>query len=148
MKAVIQRVTRASVEVAGEVVGAIDAGLLVLLGVAGGDSDDDIASLARKIPGLRIFDDPQGRMNLSLIDTGGAVLVVSQFTLCADTTKGRRPAYTSAMRPEMAAPMVDIFVEALAAQNLTVARGVFGAHMSVSLVNDGPVTIVLDTRER
>ena len=146
MKAVLQRVSAAAVHVEAQCVGAIDEGLLVLLGIAEGDRDGDILALSKKIVGLRIFDDDRGRMNLSLADTGGAILLVSQFTLCADTRKGRRPAYTSAMHPDQAAPMVSRFAKALEALGVPVAQGIFGANMQVSLTNDGPVTIVLDTK--
>jgi len=147
MRAVLQRVSSASVKVGQEVRGSIEAGLLVLLGVEEGDQDADVRAMAAKIPVLRIFDDDEGRMNRSLQDVGGAILLVSQFTLLADTKKGRRPSYTRAMRPEIAAPMVRRFAERLGEQGLTVQQGVFGAHMQVALVNDGPVTLVLDTRE-
>jgi D-tyrosyl-tRNA(Tyr) deacylase len=146
MRAVLQRVERASVAVGGEVKGAIRAGLLVLLGAEEGDGDADVRALAAKIPVLRIFDDQEGRMNRSLLDVGGAVLLVSQFTLLADTRGGRRPAYVRAMRPALAEAMVAEVGRQLRAQHVQVAEGVFGAHMQVDLVNDGPVTIVLDTR--
>jgi D-aminoacyl-tRNA deacylase len=148
MKAVLQRVSQASVSVEEKIVGEIGQGLLILLGVIQGDTDADISSLARKIPTLRIFDDDQGRMNRSLLDIEGRILLVSQFTLAADTSKGRRPAYTAAMHPDMAEPMVARVAAALRAAGPRVAEGVFGAHMSVSLVNDGPVTILLDSREK
>jgi D-aminoacyl-tRNA deacylase len=147
MKAVLQRVTSSSVRVDGETVGAIEGGLMVLLGVADGDTEQDITALSKKIVGLRIFDDASGKMNLSLADTGGELLLVSQFTLCADTRKGRRPAYTKAMHPDAAAPMVTRFADAVRALGVHVAEGIFGANMQVSLCNDGPVTIVLDTAD-
>ena len=147
MRAVLQRVTEASVEVDGRVVGRVGRGFLILLGVAEGDTDADLDQLAARVPVLRVFDDAEGKLNLSLQDVGGGALVVSQFTLLADTRKGRRPSYTGAMRPDVAAPMVDAFAARLRAQGLPVEQGVFGAHMKVSLVNDGPVTLVLDTRQ-
>jgi len=147
MRAVLQRVREASVAVDGREVGRIGRGFLVLLGIAEGDTDADLEALTGKIPLLRVFDDADGKLNLSLVDVAGAILVVSQFTLLADTKKGRRPSYTRAMRPEIAAPMVRRFAERLGEQGLTVQQGVFGAHMQVALVNDGPVTLVLDTRE-
>jgi D-tyrosyl-tRNA(Tyr) deacylase len=146
MRAVLQRVSEASVTVGGREVARIGRGLLVLLGVAEGDTPADLEVLAARVPVLRVFDDADGKLNLSLVDVGGQVLVVSQFTLLADTTKGRRPSYTRAMRPETAAPMVDAFVALLRALGLEARQGVFGAHMQVALVNDGPVTLVLDTR--
>jgi len=147
MRAVVQRVSEAAVRVEGQCVGRVGRGLLVLLGLAEGDTDADLELLAGKLPVLRVFDDAEGKLNLSLVDVGGGVLVVSQFTLLADTKKGRRPSYTRAMRPEAAAPMVDAFAARLRAQGLHVEQGRFGAHMEVSLVNDGPVTLVLDTRQ-
>ncbi|WP_322822942.1 D-aminoacyl-tRNA deacylase [Chloroflexus sp.] len=147
MRAVIQRVREASVTVAGEAVGAIGNGLLILLGVCHTDTAEDVELLAEKIAQLRIFSDHEGKFNLSLLDVGGAVLVVSQFTLYADTRKGRRPSFTAAARPEMAAPLVDAFVAALRARHIPVATGVFGAMMQVALINDGPVTLVIDSTE-
>ncbi len=144
MKAVLQRVREASVRVSGEEVGAIGPGLLVLLGVAEGDTERELRALVTKIIGLRIFDDASGRMNLSVQDAKGAVLLVSQFTLCADTRKGRRPAYTRAMHPDGAAPMIATFAEAVAAHGVPVSQGVFGADMKVALINDGPVTFLLE----
>ncbi len=145
MRAVLQRVSSASVRVGGAVTGAIGPGLLVLLGAGQGDTEAEARLLARKTAELRIFNDAAGKFNLSLLDTGGAALVVSQFTLYAGTRKGRRPSFTDAAPPDLASALVDRFVEALRELNVSVASGVFGAHMEVSLVNDGPVTIVLDT---
>jgi len=145
MRAVIQRVSTASVTVDNQVVGKIGRGLLVLLGIGAGDVEDDIALLAAKIANMRIFPDQQGRFDRSILDINGEVLVVSQFTLYADTRRGRRPSFSDAAPPEIAAPRVDRFIEALRARGLLVASGVFGAHMDVDLQNDGPVTIVLDT---
>jgi len=144
MRAVVQRVSEASVSVDGEVVGSCGRGLAVLLGVA---VDDDAAvaeRLAGKIARLRVFENEDGRLNLSLLDLGGEALAVSQFTLIAETAKGNRPSFTGAARPEAAEPLYEGFCEALEREGVRVARGVFGARMEVSLVNDGPVTIVLD----
>ena len=145
MRALLQRVSEASVTVDGEVTGAIGPGLLALVGIAPGDTPDEVARLVRKIANLRIFDDAAGIMNRSVVDTGGEVLAVSQFTLYASTDKGNRPSYTGAARPEVAQPFFDAFVVALAATlGKPVPTGVFGAHMAVRLVNDGPVTIWLE----
>ena len=145
MKAVVQRVSRASVVVAGDEVGAIDAGLLVLLGVAKGDTGEQAAWMAKKIVSLRIFEDEEGRMNRSVAETGGSVLAVSQFTLLGDARKGRRPSFVAAAPPEEARALYEDLVAEVAAQGVRVATGVFQAHMEVSLVNDGPVTLILDT---
>ena len=147
MRALIQRVTEASVTVGGESVGAIGRGFLVLLGVTHADGEGEAAALARKVAGLRVFEDAAGKLNLALGDVGGAVLAVSQFTLYADTRKGRRPSFSHAARPEQAAALYARFCDLLAAEGVPVARGVFQAHMAVALVNDGPVTIWLDTAE-
>ncbi len=147
MKALIQRVSRASVEVEGEVVGAIGAGSLILLGVAEGDGIDEARRLACKAAELRIFEDADGQFNLSLLDSGGEALVISQFTLLADTRRGRRPSFTDAAAPEVAEALVLEFEESLRAAGMHVASGRFGAHMKVELVNDGPVTILLDTSD-
>ncbi len=141
----MQRVAEASVSVAGDVRGAIGPGLLVLLGVAPGDGPAQIDWLARKLVGLRIFADDEGRMNRSVADIGGGVLVVSQFTLYGDCRKGRRPSFVGAARPEHAEPTYEAFCEAVAGQGVPVQRGVFGGDMAVQLVNDGPVTLVIDT---
>ena len=148
MRAVLQRVTRASVTVDGEVVGRIGPGLLALVGARTGDTPDDAAWLADRIAGLRIFNDEAGKMNLSVRDTGGAVLVVSQFTLYADTSRGRRPSFVDAAAPEVASPLVDSVVDGLRTAGLHVETGVFGAMMDVELLNGGPVTIVLDSADR
>jgi D-tyrosyl-tRNA(Tyr) deacylase len=147
LKAVVQRVTRASVEVDGKTVGAIGRGLVVLLGVAQGDGVDDARRLAQKTAEMRIFEDAEGRFNLSLLDAGGQALVVSQFTLLADTRRGRRPSFVDAAPPEVAESLVREFEEALRGLGVTVASGRFRAHMQVELVNDGPVTIILDTAD-
>ncbi len=147
MKAVIQRVTRASVEADGKITGQIRAGLVVLLGVAKGDTEADLAYLVEKIPALRIFSDEAGKMNRSLAEVRGGVLAVSQFTLLGDTRKGRRPGFDQAADPDVARRFYDQFVEQLRkTTDLVVETGVFGAHMNVELVNDGPVTFVLDSR--
>jgi len=145
MRAVIQRVSEASVEVAGRVVGAVGQGLLVLLGVGHGDGEAEAWLLAEKTAQLRIFSDEAGKFNLSLAEVGGGALVVSQFTLFADTRKGRRPSFTDAAPPELAGPLVDAYAAALRAHGVPVEQGVFGAAMRVALVNDGPVTIILDS---
>lgn len=146
MKAVIQRVRKASVEVEGNAVGEIGPGLLVLLGVAESDESADLDFLVKKVAAMRIFPDEAGKMNRSVQDAGGAILVVSQFTLIADTAKGNRPSFIGAARPEKAIPYYESFVEKMRAAGITVATGIFGADMQVSLVNDGPVTIVLDSK--
>ena len=148
MRALLQRTTGARVRVGGEIVGEIGAGLVVLLGV-GPDDDEVVAdALARRITELRIFDDADGRTNLSLVDVGGAVLLVSQFTLYADTRRGRRPGFTGAAAPELAERLYLGFAAALRALDVEVATGRFGEVMAVELVNDGPFTIWLDTAER
>src|SRR4051812_34284248 len=142
MKAVVQRVSEARVRVDGEVVGEIGPGLCVLLGIA--RADTDVERLAGKIARLRIFPDDEGRFDRSVLDVAGSALVVSQFTLLADTGKGNRPSFTDAAPPEQAEPLYEEFCTALEAEGAPVARGAFGRRMAVSLVNDGPVTIVLD----
>ena len=148
MRAVIQRVERASVSVEGEIRGQIGAGFLVLIGVEEGDGDADFRYIAEKVPNLRVFEDEQGKMNRSLLDVGGEVLAVSQFTLLGDARGGRRPSFITAARPETADPMYERLVAEWRARGIRVETGVFGAHMKVSLVNDGPVTILLDSRRR
>jgi D-tyrosyl-tRNA(Tyr) deacylase len=147
MRALLQRVSRASVTVDGRVVGKIGPGFLILLGIGSGDSETHIRAMAEKIVHLRVFEDDEGKMNRSLLDTGGQVLVVSQFTLYADTRKGRRPSFTDAAPAAIAEPLVERFQAAVAAYGLKVAGGVFGAHMDVELINDGPVTIWLDSEQ-
>ncbi len=147
MKAVVQRVRNATVAVAGRTVGAIDSGLLVYLGVGKEDTEADAAWLAEKICGLRIFEDDAEKMNLSVIDTGGGVLSVSQFTLLADTKKGKRPSYGDAAEPGMAEALFERFKAFVSALVPTTASGVFGASMEVAYVNMGPVTILLDTKK-
>ncbi|MCO6452118.1 MAG: D-tyrosyl-tRNA(Tyr) deacylase [Caldilineales bacterium] len=144
MRVVIQRVSQAAVTVAGEQVSRIDRGYLVLVGVTHADGVEQADWLAHKVAGLRLFEDAQGLTNLSLTDVGGDVLVVSQFTLYADARKGRRPSFTDAAAPDQAEPLIDRFCDTLRAEGLHVATGVFRADMKVSLVNDGPVTILLE----
>ena len=147
MRACIQRVSQARVVVAGESTGEIKHGLLVLLGVAEDDSDRELKWLAEKIVGLRIFEDDQGKMNRSLAEVGGEMLVVSQFTLYGDCRKGRRPSFVAAAPPDKAEQMYDHFVAHVRCQGISVATGRFRAHMDVKLTNDGPVTIWIDTDE-
>lgn len=144
MRALLQRVSEASVSVDGETVGAIDQGLVVLIGVGEGDTEAEADWLASKIAGLRIFDDRDGKMNVGLLDAGGEVLVVSQFTLYADASKGRRPSFVHAAPPGVAEPLVAHLVEALRKHHVHVEEGVFGATMMVEIHNDGPVTIMLE----
>jgi D-tyrosyl-tRNA(Tyr) deacylase len=143
MRAVLQRVSRAAVRVDGRVAGEISGGLLVFLGVAAGDAEADADRLAAKIAKVRVFENAEGRFDRSLLDTGGAALVVSQFTLLADTGKGNRPSFAGAAEPEHAQELYDRFCAALGELGVTVETGVFGARMEVELVNDGPVTITL-----
>ncbi len=147
MRALIQRVTRGVVRVEGEIVGAIDAGLVILVGVGAADNEDDAAFLAQKIAGLRIFSDEAGRFNFSLVDSGGGALVVSQFTLYADARKGRRPSFIGAAPPERAEALIERLADGLRAAGVPVAAGRFRSHMAVEIHNDGPVTLWLDTAE-
>jgi D-aminoacyl-tRNA deacylase len=147
MRAVIQRVTKASVEVEEKIIGEIASGVLVLLGVSDGDQTTDADYLADKIINLRIFNDEQGKMNLSLMDRGGAMLVVSQFTLLGDARKGRRPSYIEAATPEQANLLYEYFVAQVRSKGIQVETGIFQATMQVSLINDGPVTILLDSKK-
>lgn len=146
MRAVLQRVSRASVTVDGQVTGAIEQGWLVLLGVARGDTEDDAVRLAEKVVGLRAFPDDDGKMNRDVLEIAGGVLAVSQFTLLGDCRKGRRPSFVEAAAPEEADQLYRRFIDAVAAAGVPVATGVFRAHMDVALVNDGPVTLLLDSR--
>lgn len=148
MRACIQRVSKARVLVDGAVVGEISRGLVVLLGVATGDGDDDLRWLVDKVVGLRVFEDAHGKINLALADVGGELLVVSQFTLLGDCRKGRRPSFIAAAAPDMAERVYEQFVAAARAQGVTVATGRFRTHMHVELVNDGPVTLLIDSAER
>lgn len=145
MRAVVQRVKSSSVEVDGKVVGKIGPGLMILLGVEEGDTVKDADYMAHKIADMRIFQDPGGKMNLSLLDTKGEALVVSQFTLLGDCRKGRRPSFVKAARPELAKDLYEKFMENLRNMNITVAEGIFAAMMDVYLINDGPVTILVDS---
>ena len=145
MRAVVQRVASASVTVGGELRAECGRGLLVLLGIAEGDGDEHADRLARKVAHLRVFEDANGRLELSLLDVHGEALAVSQFTLIADTRKGSRPSFTAAARPELAKALYERFCGALRAEGVPVQTGVFGARMGVSLVNDGPVTVILES---
>jgi D-tyrosyl-tRNA(Tyr) deacylase len=144
MKALIQRVSSGSVSVNDKTIAAIDKGLVILVGIGHSDGAAQVQAMAEKIATLRIFEDEAGKMNLSILDIGGSALVVSQFTLYADTRKGRRPAFTDAAAPEIASRLVDDFIKALIGLGVPTCAGVFGAHMQVSLINDGPVTILLE----
>lgn len=149
MRSLIQRVTSASVSVGGRLHSAIGPGLLILLGIAETDTPEDIAWLVPKLAKLRLFADPAGAMNLSLLDTGGEALVVSQFTLFASTKKGNRPSFLAAARPELAIPLYEAFRDALAhTLNRSVPTGIFGANMQITLTNDGPVTLLIDSALR
>ena len=147
MRAVIQRVKSASVTVEGEVVSEIRVGLLVFLGVAQEDTPADVDYMASKIANLRIFEDDEGRMNLSILDIGGEALVVSQFTLCGDCRKGRRPSFIAAARPEKADPLYQAFMDEISRLGVPVKAGIFQAMMDVELINDGPVTMLLDSNK-
>ena len=146
MRCVVQRVSSASVAIDGKIVGQIGRGLMVLVGVAAGDEEKDVKYMADKLPNLRIFEDEQGKMNLSVLDVGGSILAVSQFTLLGDARGGRRPSFIEAARPEVANPLYEQLVRLLRESGLAVETGVFQAEMAVSLVNDGPVTLLLDSR--
>ncbi len=148
MRVVIQRVSSASVRVDGEIIGQIGQGAVVLAGVKDGDTEDDVRYLAAKIPGLRIFADGESHFQNSVTETGGSVLVVSQFTLYADTRKGRRPSFVEAAQPPEAERLYELLVSELRNQGLAVETGRFGAMMDVELVNDGPVTIIIDSEDR
>lgn len=143
MRLVVQRVTSASVDVDGRRISQIDKGLVVLVGIGDGDTEDQVRAAAKKVASLRIFADEAGKMNLSIVDAGGEALVVSQFTLYGDTSRGNRPSFTDAARPEVAKPLADLFAEELRANAVDTKEGVFGANMQVSLVNSGPVTIII-----
>ncbi len=148
MRAVVQRVTRASVAVEDETVGQIQRGLLVFLGVEAGDEKADLDYLVGKITGLRIFEDSDGKMNLSVLDIQGSLLVISQFTLLGDVKKGKRPSFVRAAKPELARRLYQEFIESCRGINVPVQTGIFQADMAVELVNDGPVTILLDSRKQ
>ncbi|MBT2731450.1 D-aminoacyl-tRNA deacylase [Carnobacterium sp. ISL-102] len=147
MKIVIQRTKEASVSIEGTIMGEITHGLVLLVGIEEEDQQEDIDYLVRKICNMRIFEDSQGKMNLSIEDVGGEILSISQFTLYADTKKGNRPGFTKAAKPETAIPIYDAFNAQLKATGLTVQTGIFGADMQVSLLNDGPVTIIIDSKQ-
>jgi D-aminoacyl-tRNA deacylase len=148
LRVVIQRVRSASVSIAGEKISSIDEGLLILLGVRQGDHADDARYLAEKTANLRIFEDEPGKMNLSVMDTGGKALVVSQFTLYADTRKGRRPGFSDAAAPEIANELYELFCNALSDKGIAVVTGRFAAMMDVALINCGPVTIIIESEQR
>ncbi|MBI5504708.1 MAG: D-tyrosyl-tRNA(Tyr) deacylase [Deltaproteobacteria bacterium] len=148
MRALVQRVRRAAVRVEGEVVGEIGAGLCVFVGVGHDDGEADAATLAERVVHLRVFEDAAGKMNLSLLDTGGALLAVSQFTLMGDTRRGRRPSFVAAAEPARAAALIDHFATVAAAAGPRVATGRFGAHMMIDVGADGPVTLMLDSKEK
>lgn len=148
MRAVVQRVSRASVTVNGEITGEIEQGFLVLLGVEQDDTQDDVIYLAQKSAGLRVFEDADGKMNLSLSDVNGKMLVVSQFTLLGDCRKGRRPSFVNAARPERANELYQSFVAEVRGQGIPVETGRFQEHMDVELVNDGPITLLLDSNKQ
>lgn len=148
MRAVVQRVKKASVSVDGQVTGAIGEGFLVLFGVGEGDGDEDLAYITKKILGLRIFDDEDGRMNRSLLDVGGAILAVSQFTLYGDVRHGMRPSFITAAAPDRGELYFERFKKSLSDAKIPVASGIFGADMQVELINDGPVTILLDSKKQ
>src|SRR5829696_384536 len=148
MKVILQRVRRGSVTVDGRVIGAVEQGFVALVGVTHGDTQAEAELLARKTANLRVFEDDQGKMNLSALETGGGVLVISQFTLYADTRKGRRPSFIDAAPPDIAAPLVEYYAERLQAEGIgRIEKGVFGAMMQVEIHNDGPVAIILDSDE-
>lgn len=148
MKAVIQRVSKASVDVEGQTIGKIGKGFMVLLGVHENDTQEDLDYLVKKVTGLRIFEDSQGKMNLSLADVGGSLLVISQFTLLASTKKGNRPSFIQAGAPQMSEDLYEQFMDACRNMGFHVEHGKFGAHMDVSLTNDGPVTIIIDSQHK
>ena len=144
MRAVVQRVTSGSVKVEGKTIASIQLGFVILLGVAHGDNEEKADALAKKIANLRVFSDHEGKMNLSLLDINGSAIVVSQFTLMADTRKGNRPSFIAAAAPEEAALLVDYFIHQLAGYGINTQAGQFAAHMTVEICNDGPVTIIFD----
>lgn len=144
MRVVVQRVSRASVTINGEIVGSIGTGLLLLVAMHGEETEADVAWMANRCVGLRVFQDPEGKMNLSLKDVGGSLLVVSQFTLYGDCSKGRRPSFIRAGEPEISEKLVDRFVELMRTEDVEVATGLFGAMMKVELTNEGPVTLIID----
>ncbi|SFJ85406.1 D-tyrosyl-tRNA(Tyr) deacylase [Marinilactibacillus piezotolerans] len=148
MRLVIQRVTEAQVKVNGEIKGSIETGMVVLVGICHSDTEEDINYLVRKVKNMRIFEDNEGKMNLSLAQVGGSILSISQFTLYADTKKGNRPSFVDAARPDQAIPLYEKFNYALSSEGINVQTGRFGEDMKVSLLNDGPVTIVIDSKNK
>lgn len=148
MRVILQRVSKGSVTVEGQIVGAVDTGFVALVGLTHGDSKAEVEVLAKKTANLRVFEDSDGKMNLSALDIGAGVLVISQFTLYADSRKGRRPSFTDAAKPEEAAPLVEYFAECLAKEGIQrIEKGIFGAMMLVEIHNEGPVTIILDSED-
>ena len=147
MRLVVQKVSQSSVKIEGEIVGAIDKGYMVLVGITNGDDELLVEKMVDKLVNLRIFEDENDKLNLSLLDVGGSVLSISQFTLYANCKKGRRPSFIDAAKPDISSPLYDFFNKKLEEQGINVERGVFGAMMEVSLINDGPVTIILDSNE-
>lgn len=147
MRLVVQKVSQSSVKIEGEIVGAIDKGYMVLVGVTNGDDELLVEKMVDKLVNLRIFEDENDKLNLSLLDVGGSVLSISQFTLYANCKKGRRPSFIDAAKPDISSPLYDFFNKKLEEKGINVERGVFGAMMEVSLINDGPVTIILDSNE-
>ena len=147
MRLVVQKVSQSSVKIEGEIVGAIDKGYMVLVGITNGDDELLVEKMVDKLVNLRIFEDENDKLNLSLLDVGGSVLSISQFTLYANCKKGRRPSFIDAAKPDISSPLYDFFNKKLEEKGINVERGVFGAMMEVSLINDGPVTIILDSVE-
>ena len=147
MRLVVQKVSQSSVKIEGEIVGAIDKGYMVLVGITNGDDELLVEKMVDKLVNLRIFEDENDKLNLSLLDVGGSVLSISQFTLYANCKKGRRPSFIDADKPDISSPLYDFFNKKLEEKGINVERGVFGAMMEVSLINDGPVTIILDSNE-
>lgn len=147
MRLVVQKVSQSSVKIEGEIVGAIDKGYMVLVGITNGDDELLVEKMVDKLVNLRIFEDENDKLNLSLLDLGGSVLSISQFTLYANCKKGRRPSFIDAAKPDISSPLYDFFNKKLEEKGINVERGVFGAMMEVSLINDGPVTIILDSNE-
>ena len=147
MRLVVQKVSQSSVKIEGEIVGAIDKGYMVLVGITNGDDELLVEKMVDKLVNLRIFEDANDKLNLSLLDVGGSVLSISQFTLYANCKKGRRPSFIDAAKPDISSPLYDFFNKKLEEKGINVERGVFGAMMEVSLINDGPVTIILDSNE-
>lgn len=147
MRLVVQKVSQSSVKIEGEIVGAIDKGYMVLVGITNGDDELLVEKMVDKLVNLRIFEDENDKLNLSLLDVGGSVLSISQFTLYANCKKGRRPSFIDAAKPDISSPLYDFFNKKLEEKGINVERGLFGAMMEVSLINDGPVTIILDSNE-